>query len=204
MVGSLGQRVRKIQTKVRMRRLLAIRLGPGALKLPKDVSRIHLRFAPQMYQGHMGPRKFWRHELVRLKYHNPAVSMTIDRNIRQSDEALMTVFFAAEDAPKTSGTSTGAPNATTSTSGDKIATSQPPSERVETVTMAFKREEEILDDLIRITKATTIHPTAEEKEELRRLAEDGARSKRDSDACHAVNAERRKQAKILADARGAN
>lgn len=48
---SLPQRMRKLQN-----RLLAIRLGSGALKLPKDVKRIDLRFAPKMNAGHMGPR----------------------------------------------------------------------------------------------------------------------------------------------------
>lgn len=49
--SSLPQRMRKLQTK-----LLAIRLGSGAFILPKDIKKIHLRFAPNMNGGHMGPR----------------------------------------------------------------------------------------------------------------------------------------------------
>lgn len=48
---SLSQRLRKLQTK-----LLAIRLGSGALILPKEVKRIHMRFATRIEGGHMGPR----------------------------------------------------------------------------------------------------------------------------------------------------
>ena len=48
---SLSQRMRKLQTK-----LLAIRLGPGALVLPKEVKRIHMRFGTKINGGHMGPR----------------------------------------------------------------------------------------------------------------------------------------------------
>lgn len=48
---SLAQRMRKLQTQ-----LLAIRLGSGALVLPKDVKRIHMRFAQYKKGGHMGPR----------------------------------------------------------------------------------------------------------------------------------------------------
>lgn len=48
---SIPQRMRKLQTK-----LLAIRLGSGALVLPKDVKRIHLRFAQRIDGGHAGPR----------------------------------------------------------------------------------------------------------------------------------------------------
>ena len=48
---SLSQRMRKLQT-----RLLAIRLGSGALVLPKEVKRIHMRFAVNWNDGHLGPR----------------------------------------------------------------------------------------------------------------------------------------------------
>ncbi|PSK40080.1 hypothetical protein B9Z65_8020 [Elsinoe australis] len=185
-----------------MQKLLAMRIGPGALKLPKDVSRIHFRFAPKMYNGHMGPRKFWRHELVRLKYHNPAVAMTIDRNVTNEEEPIMTVHFATKDASKTAGSSPGAPTPTTSTSGDKVASDYQPSERTESVTMAWKKEEEILDDLIRVTRATAISPTAEERDQLRQLAEDAVRSKKDSERSLAVVAERKRQEAILAEARG--
>jgi large subunit ribosomal protein MRP49 len=43
--------MRKLQTK-----LLSIRLGSGAFVLPKDIKKIHLRFAPKINGGHMGPR----------------------------------------------------------------------------------------------------------------------------------------------------
>lgn len=48
---SLSQRMRKLQTQ-----LLAIRLGSGALVLPKDIKRIHMRFHIFENGGHMGPR----------------------------------------------------------------------------------------------------------------------------------------------------
>lgn len=53
--SSLSQRMRKLQTK-----LLSIRLGSGAYVLPKDIKKIHLRFAPKMNGGHMGPRYVWK------------------------------------------------------------------------------------------------------------------------------------------------
>ena len=36
--------------------LLSIRIGPGAAILPRDVSRIHMDFAPKFNDGHLGPR----------------------------------------------------------------------------------------------------------------------------------------------------
>lgn len=48
---SISYRMRALQTK-----LLAIRLGSGALILPKEVKRIHMRFARRIEGGHLGPR----------------------------------------------------------------------------------------------------------------------------------------------------
>ncbi|KAF2766038.1 hypothetical protein EJ03DRAFT_354280 [Teratosphaeria nubilosa] len=93
---SLSQRMRKLQTK-----LLAIRLGSGALLLPKDVTRLHLRFARHIEGGHMGPRKFWRHELVRLQYHNPSIPMTVDRSASSTDPATLSIHFAPDDRVQT-------------------------------------------------------------------------------------------------------
>lgn len=48
---SISQRMFKLKQK-----LLAIRLGSGALVLPKDVKRIHMSFGAHINGGHMGPR----------------------------------------------------------------------------------------------------------------------------------------------------
>jgi large subunit ribosomal protein MRP49 len=48
---SVAARMRKLQAAI-----TAIRLGPGAAKLPQDVRKIELRFAYKMNGGHMGAR----------------------------------------------------------------------------------------------------------------------------------------------------
>ncbi|KAF2154233.1 hypothetical protein K461DRAFT_125023 [Myriangium duriaei CBS 260.36] len=196
-MSSFGVRLRKMQTK-----LLAMRMGSGAVKLPKEVQRIHLGFAKKSGNGHMGPRKFWHHELVRLKFHNPAVSMTVDRDLKNDQEALLTVFFAPEDAHLTSNTATGGPSATTSTSGAKVASDHAPVEKTESVKISHKRAEEILADLIRITDAEPIEPAEEDVQLERELADQEQRSKADHDRGMALNAEKARQAALLAEARG--
>ncbi|EME49827.1 hypothetical protein DOTSEDRAFT_121058 [Dothistroma septosporum NZE10] len=176
---SLPQRMRKLQTK-----LLAIRLGSGALVLPKEVKRIHMRFAPHINGGHMGPRKFWRHELVRLKYHNPAVPMTIDRNTLQDDPAVMSVHFGEADV---------APLQSSESSSD---------ERIETINMKNFTNSEILDALVRLTKAQPVEPTAEEQEELAKLEEQRRRSERDSKLSQEVRARVKREKELLEQARG--
>ncbi|KAK4507144.1 hypothetical protein PRZ48_000878 [Zasmidium cellare] len=177
--------MRKLQTK-----LLAIRLGPGAVVLPKEVKRIHLRFAPKINGGHMGSRKFWRHELVRLKYHNPAVSMTVDRDIEQTDPATMSVHFAPENADQTSGSATAS-----------SAPSQQ-TERVETINMKNYTNSEILDALVQLTKAYPVEPTPEEQEELAKLEEQRRKSEKDSKLSQEVRARVKREKELLEQARG--
>ncbi|KAI5196998.1 hypothetical protein E4T39_07491 [Aureobasidium subglaciale] len=188
---SLLQRMRKLQT------LLAIRLGPGAAVLPKEISRIHMRFAPKIEGGHWGSRKFWRHELVRLKYHNPAIPMTLDRTAPQTDPALMTIFFADPEASPTSG---AAP--TTSTSGDKEPSNYSPSSRTETIVMTGRTPEHILTDLMKITSARQVEATQEELDTLRSLEEQRLRSERDSKLSLEVREKKKRELSLLAQARG--
>ncbi|KAM3418863.1 hypothetical protein BST61_g4826 [Cercospora zeina] len=167
---SIPQRMRRLQT-----RLLAIRLGPGALILPKDVKRIGLRFAPKMNEGHMGPRKFWRHELVRLKYHNPSIPMTVDRTALQDEPAVMSIHIQSEGGE---------------------------AEKVETVSMKNYHSSDILDALIRLTNARQVEPTEEDREQLAKLEEQRQRSLRDSKLSQEVRARVKREKELLQQARG--
>ncbi|KXT06104.1 hypothetical protein AC578_1309 [Pseudocercospora eumusae] len=177
---SLPQRMRKLQT-----RLLAIRIGPGALILPKEVKRINMRFAPRMNQGHMGPRKFWRNELVRLKYHNPSVSMTVDRTALQDDPAVMSIHFS---------------NPTTTSPSSPDSPSE--SERIETLDMKNYTSSEILDAVVRLTKAYRVEPTPEDLEEMQKLEEQRIRSAKDSKLSQEVRARVKREKQLLEQARG--
>jgi len=68
--------------------------------------------------------------------------------------------------------------------------------------MKHRHESEILSQLLAITKASPVEPTPEELEELRRLEEQQIESEKDARRSQAVNEKRRRQAAILAQARG--
>jgi large subunit ribosomal protein MRP49 len=159
-----------------------------------------MRFAPKIDGGHMASRKFWRHELVRLKYHNPAIPMTIDRTALQTDPALMTVFFADSNAANASPASSPAP--TTSTSGDKQPSDYSPSERTETIDMTGRTPENILSDLIKLTAAQQVQPNQEELDMLRSLEEQRIRSEKDSKLSLEVRQKKKREESLLAQARG--
>ncbi|KAK0257099.1 hypothetical protein LTR29_000530 [Friedmanniomyces endolithicus] len=190
---SLPHRMRKLQT-----RLLAIRLGSGAYILPKDINRIHMRFAPRIEGGHMGPRKFWHHELVRLKYHNPAVSMTTDRTARAEDPAVLSVHFASA-TPAQSSEDTTASNPATADS--TTATTQP-TERVSTIDMKHRTNAEILEELVRMTRAQAVEATEAEREELRALEEQRVKGAKDSAKSLEVRARVAREKQLLEQARG--
>jgi len=177
---SIIRRMRALRTK-----LLNIRLGPGAATLPNDVKRLHLDFAARMYDGHMGARKFWRECLPRLKYHNPAVSMTVNRTADQTSGSTMTVFFAPSVDPNS-------PAENTESSVN---------ERAQVIDMKYKHWTEILDKLIKVTNAVEVKPTEGEILELRQLEEERIKSEEDRTRTAAVRAQILREKELMAQAK---
>ncbi|MCJ1392443.1 hypothetical protein MMC18_005310 [Xylographa bjoerkii] len=173
---NIAKRMRHLKT------LFSIRLGPGAAILPKDVKRIHLDFAAKFNDGHLGPRRFFQHCLPRLKYHNPAVSMTVNRTTDQAGPATLTVFF---------GTSPASP-APASTSVN---------ERVEVIDMKHRQEAEILARLLELTRAVQVRATEEEELELLAMEEERVRSEGDRERNRLFLEEKRRQEALLAQAK---
>ncbi|KAF2236664.1 hypothetical protein EV356DRAFT_64283 [Viridothelium virens] len=191
---SVLQRMRKLRTK-----LLAVRLGPGALVLPQDVKRIHLSFASKINDGHMGPRKFWRHCLPRLKYHNPAVSMTVDRTIDQSAPATLTLFYAPKPS---SGSPTASPAPTNSTTSTSVSPDHDPFERTDSIDMKHRTDTQILQELVKVTKAIEISPTPEDEAMIAELEDQRNRSEKDRQLMASVMRDRKAEEARLMQARG--
>ncbi|KAF2141229.1 uncharacterized protein K452DRAFT_287939 [Aplosporella prunicola CBS 121167] len=194
-MSTIGKRMFKMKEK-----LLAIRIGPGAAVLPKDVSRIRMRFARKIDDGHRGPKHFWREYMPRLKFRNPAIPMTVDRNAAQSDPAIMSVYFSTPSTNSPSQAKDTAP--TSSTSSDTATSKYKASQRVVEIQMKHRSEDEILQRLYEVTNAEVVKPTDTETEELRELVEKKERSRRDSERQAAINRQRKREAELLAAARG--
>lgn len=192
---SVINRMRKLKA-----RLFTVRLGAGAALLPKEVKRIHLDFASKFNDGHFGARKLWRNHLPRLKYHNPAVSMTVNRSQDQAGPATLTIFYASSHDPATA----TSPSATmASVTRNNPISSDTPFERTETIDMKHRHESQILAELIGLTKARPVVATPKEAEELQKLADEEKCGALDR-ARNAVYLERKRQEKALLDqARGA-
>ncbi|KUJ18245.1 uncharacterized protein LY89DRAFT_781321 [Mollisia scopiformis] len=183
--------------------LLAVRLGPGAAILPPEVTRIHMNFAIGVEDGHYGSRKFWRNCLPRLKYHNPAIPMTVSRTADQLGPALMTVhFISAAEAASTKPEISSTTSKHTSTGPVPESKAGSSTQRTETINMKHREESEILEQLLKLTRAKVVTPTPEETRQIREMEEQNARSARDAAMMQAENAKRKREEEILRQARG--
>ncbi|KAK0640016.1 hypothetical protein DIS24_g9805 [Lasiodiplodia hormozganensis] len=151
-----------------------------------------MRFAPKIDDGHRGPKKFFRTMLPRLQYRNPALRITVDRTAAQSDPAVMNIIFSSSSAPSSSSTPAADASSSATTSANRTVTIQ----------MKHKTESEILQQLYEATGAQEVEPTEVEKEELQELKEYDERSRRDSERQAEVNRQRKREAEMLAAARG--
>jgi len=68
--------------------------------------------------------------------------------------------------------------------------------------MKHRPESEILDQLLAITRARIVKPTAEETRQIQEIEDQNARSERDSIMMAEVNAKRKREEAILIQARG--
>ena len=164
-----------------------VRLGPGAAVLPKDVKRLHLEFAQKSQDGHLGSRRFWRNFLPRLKYHNPAVSMTVERNTNQSGPATMTVFFTPETEPSTN-------------NADSVDRSLI-NERLQTIDMKFRDESEILAELLKITQGQAVQVTEEDELQLQESNQLQSKTEQDRTRSRLVVEARMREKRLLEQAR---
>jgi large subunit ribosomal protein MRP49 len=207
-------------------KLLAIRTGPGAAVLPQDLKRIHLSFAFKNEDGHMGPRyvnltrldhgdqsllslngltslcphsKFWRNCLPRLKYYNPAVSMTVDRTLDQSAPAIMTLFYAPQPSTESA---TSAPTPLSSTTRTSTPSDHQPFDRTDTIDMQHKTDTQILQEFMNKTKAMEVPPTPEDEQIRMELEEQNLKSEKDRALMATVNKKKRDEEERIKQAKG--
>jgi len=163
-----------------------------------------MNFAVDIHDGHWGPRRFWRNCLPRLKYWNPAVSMTVTRTQDQEGPALMTVHFTTPEEAATT-------DPEISSSADKVESTAPVAEgkagpitdRVETLNMKHRVESEILNELLKLTNAKVVKPKPEELREIAELERLDAEAERDQAEQEKIYARQRRERAMLKAAQAA-
>ncbi|GJN74342.1 ribosomal protein MRP49 [Purpureocillium lilacinum] len=197
---SLGERLNLL------RKLINIKCGPGAAILPPEVTRIHMDFASKINGGHMGARKFWREYLPRLKYHNPAIPMIVNRHDQNSSAPTMSIYLRNNSATSPSADSPAAEaHAQPASSRNNLSKAQPPAsdERVVHIDMKDKHSTDILEYFVAETRAKGLQPTAEEIAEMQSLEALKKEAAVDRERVRQLRAEKKKEEDMLKRARAA-
>ncbi|AEO61863.1 hypothetical protein MYCTH_2312533 [Thermothelomyces thermophilus ATCC 42464] len=176
--------------------LVRLRNGPGAAVLPKDVTRIHMEFAHKINGGHMGPRKFFREALPRLKYWNPAVPMVVNRSHNQEGPATLTLYFREPGATLPA----DLPQPSSSTQG--LAKAPPPveGERALTIDMKNRRSEAILKEFMEKSGAVPVKMSPEDEATMREVEEREARGAIDRERIRKQNEAIKREKQMIAQA----
>ncbi|KAL1855714.1 hypothetical protein Daus18300_010997 [Diaporthe australafricana] len=180
-MSRVGMRMNRLQS------LISIRNGPGAAVLPKNVTKIHLEFAHDWKDGHLGGRRFWRDNLPRLKYHNPEVPMIVNRTHDQQGPSTLKIYMSGDApaepqqaqiegptgaAPKRAVVATEAWSTIASSSvGAAKAPAPGEGETLVTINMKNVKSDEILRQFLEKTGARDVEPSPEDMEEMMRLQE---------------------------------
>lgn len=141
----------------------------------------------------MGARQFWRRCLPRLKYHNPAIQMSVKQTEEQDGPAALTIFFSG--APKSN-------KHHDSSIQDKHAPA--PAEGEQTIVIDTKGKDytQIWQKVQETTGAQEIPPTTEEQEQLAQFKEMAIKSEKDRVRIAAMRQAKKDQERMLQEARG--
>ena len=160
--------------------LVNIRVGTGAAIFPSAssatkefpaITRLHLTYARKIYGGHQGARHFWRNCLPRLKFHNPAVPMTVRPTDEQDGPAALTIYFAEQ--------ASNAASLTASQIDDKHAPAPSATEKSAVLDVKNLDYQQIWNKVKMVTGAQEIPATPEEESELRKFEQWQQQSEKD-------------------------
>ncbi|KAL1887339.1 hypothetical protein Sste5346_010278 [Sporothrix stenoceras] len=183
--------------------LLNIRNGPGAVILPKEVTRIHLEFASRWNDGQYGPRKFWHNYLPRLKFWNPAIPMIVNRTQDTAGPATLTIYMLqnkSKGAPTRSPvTPDNQPNS--SFTGSSKAPKPTPAETTVEIDMKGLHSDVILHHFLEKTGAVAVTPSPQDVAALREAEERTERAKVDRDVMARYLFAKKRDASAIAQAK---
>lgn len=180
---------------------LALRFGRGAAVLPPEITRIHLDFAQRWNDGHMGPRKFWKECMPRLKFWNPAIPMIVNRSKSTEGPAIMSIYFRKPGVEPIKNTIPLAAQPHSSTENETPAWPPNDDERVETIEMKNVHSDNILEQFLAKTQATLVQPTPDEQVEIRQVKDLKERGEVDRAIRKAYVDNKRRQERLILEAK---
>ncbi|KAI6780395.1 54S ribosomal protein-like protein [Emericellopsis cladophorae] len=186
----------------KLRRLINLQTGPGAAIIPPNVTRVHMDFAVTCKGGHMGPKKFWREVLPRLKYHNPSIPMIVNRHRQNEIPPKMTIYVRNPDVPEPSEPQS-LQQPPSSHAGLSKAQPPLPTEKTIELDMKDKHSSYILEYFVAETRAQVLKPTPEQVQEIQSLQDLAKQGEYDRGVLDKLRAEKKREKDMLARARQA-
>ncbi|KAL3446574.1 CI-B8 domain-containing protein [Aspergillus insuetus] len=195
---NLWKRIHKLKAQ-----LLDVRLGTGAATFPSAatatkefpaITRLHLTYAQKIYGGHQGARHFWRNCLPRLKYHNPAVPMTVKQTTDQEGPASLTIYFSENLSKAASSSATGMT--------DQHAPAPSATEKTAVLDLKNLPYTDIWHNVKVLTGAQEVSPTTEEQAELKKVEQMRLKAVEDRKRVAGLRQAKKDQEKMLDQARG--
>ncbi|KAK8086898.1 hypothetical protein PG994_001872 [Apiospora phragmitis] len=194
-----------------LKALLNLRHGPGAAILPPEISRLHMDFALRWNDGHLGPRKFWKDCLPRLKFWNPAIPMIVNRSTNNAGPATLSIYFRQAAAAAAAAPTTPAGKGThitplaqqphSSTTNECTAPPPEEGERVVTIEMKHQHSDYILAEFLTKTGATVLRPSPDELNEMRQTEDLRERAAIDRSIMKKYIDDKRREENLVARAR---
>lgn len=176
------------------------RACPTATWEPGSSPRQATHFPQGLIPGCEKNRKFWRQYLPRLKYHNPAVPMILNRHDDNAAPPVMTIYMRASAAA-----ATAAETSQPASSRTGLSKAQPPGadEKVVTIDMRNRHSSDILEFFLAETRARALQPTSAEIAEIQSLEAIKTQGGVDRERVRALRAEKKKEEDMLKRARAA-
>ncbi|KAJ2907166.1 hypothetical protein MKZ38_007681 [Zalerion maritima] len=164
--------------------------------------------------GHMGPRKFAREQLPRLKYWNPSIPMVVNRGPNTKNSAVLTIYVAKKEAGKEETGKKKKKNESiypvhpipaeasqrlkpTSWTKESPVPAPTSNEEIVRIGMWGKKSSLILEEFLGKTAAQVVTPTPGEQQEMETFAELERQAKKDSELGLEKMKKKREQESIM-------
>lgn len=158
---------------------------------------MHLTYGKSIGKGHIGAHKFWRQCLARLKYHNPAIQMSV-KPYEGTEEKLapaLTIFFSGTQPKKAQAYHDAALK-------DEFAPKPTEAEKAVVLNLKDYNFEEIWQQVKELTGAVEVAATPEDREQIEKFRQMVVKSESDRARVAGIRQAKKDQERMLQEARG--
>ena len=158
---------------------------------------MHLTYGKSIGKGHIGAQKFWRQCLARLKYHNPAIQMSVKpyEGTEEKIAPALTIFFSGNQPTKAQAYHDASIK-------DEFAPQPTEAEKAVVLNLKDYNFQEIWNHVKDLTGAVEVEATSEEREQVEKFRQMHIKSEADRLRVAGIRQAKKDQERMLQEARG--